>query len=158
MPDQVCTVALHSVQSNRPDLVTGHRICEVSYSAPHFGQQNMTVSPTFLSVRPCSTISAAHFLTKVSLGTPEAGGRSATTETRRRVNFRKRPDARRFPDDTRRFPNQNLELQDFGTAESKLCELRGGKRALGGLLHRRAGWRVGLKKRPQCRVAPALSV
>jgi hypothetical protein len=94
------------VQSNRPDLVTGHRICEVSYSAPHFGQQNMTVSPTFLSVRPCSTISAAHFLTKVSLGTPEAGGRSATTETRRRVNFRKRPDARRFPDDTRRFPNQ----------------------------------------------------
>jgi hypothetical protein len=68
MPDQECTVALHSVQSNRPDLVTGHRICEASYSAPHFGQQNMTVSPTFLSVRPCSAISAAHFLTKMLIG------------------------------------------------------------------------------------------
>jgi len=41
----------------------------------------------------------------------------------------KRPDARRLPDDTRRAPQPNRELQAFGTAESNLCEHRGRKRA-----------------------------
>ena len=41
------------------------------------------------------------------------------------VTYRKRPDARRLPDDTRRAPQPNRELQAFGTAESNLCELRG---------------------------------
>jgi len=41
----------------------------------------------------------------------------------------KRPDARRLPDDTRRAPQPNRKLQAFGTAESNLGELRGGKRA-----------------------------
>jgi hypothetical protein len=40
----------------------------------------------------------------------------------------KRPDARRLPDDTRRAPQPNRELQAFGTAESNLCEFRGRKR------------------------------
>jgi hypothetical protein len=33
---------------------------------------------------------------------------------------RKRPDARRLPDDTRRAPQPNRELQAFGTAESEM--------------------------------------
>jgi len=41
----------------------------------------------------------------------------------------KRPDARRLPDDTRRAPQPNRELQAFGTAESNLREFRGRKRA-----------------------------
>jgi hypothetical protein len=45
--------------------------------------------------------------------------------------FGKRPDARRFPDDTRRAPQPDRELQAFGTAESNLCELRGRKCANG---------------------------
>jgi hypothetical protein len=39
----------------------------------------------------------------------------------------KRPDVRRLPDDTRRAPQPNLELQAFGAAESNLCKLRGRK-------------------------------
>jgi hypothetical protein len=44
-----------------------------------------------------------------------------------RCRFGKLPDARRFPDDTRRAPQPNRELQAFGKAESNLGELRGRK-------------------------------
>jgi hypothetical protein len=45
-----------------------------------------------------------------------AGVTGALTSYR---HSRKRPDARRLPDDTRRAPQPNRELQAFGTAESK---------------------------------------
>jgi hypothetical protein len=50
---------------------------------------------------------------------------------------RKRPDARRFPDDSRRAPQTKPLARTFGMAESYLSELRGRKPAWTYSVHRR---------------------